>query len=77
MLDEKVEHPLHYKQYPVEAIEIIEWVSDKSNGAEAYLIGSVFKYLLRYKFKNGVEDLKKARWFLDRLIKRLDVQNDK
>jgi hypothetical protein len=34
-----------------------------------YLRGNVFKYLWRYKDKNGIEDLRKANWYLDRLIK--------
>ena len=68
-----VEKPKHYNQYPVEAIDIIGWVSGKSkDGKEGYLVGTVFKYLLRYQFKNGVEDLKKANWFLNRLIKYLE-----
>ena len=37
-------------------------------GFEPYLQGNIMKYLWRYKYKNGVEDLKKAQWYLDKLI---------
>jgi hypothetical protein len=53
----------HYKRahQPWEIIE--EWGLD-------YWAGNVVKYILRYKFKNGVEDLEKARHYLDYLIKK-------
>ncbi|CAB4157664.1 SaV-like [uncultured Caudovirales phage] len=53
----------HYKRahQPWEIIE--EWGLD-------YWAGNVVKYVLRYKFKNGVEDLEKARHYLDYLIKK-------
>jgi hypothetical protein len=63
-----VNSPPHYKTGGIEAIEAIE----ASMGPEAfagYLKGSVTKYLWRYEKKGKpLEDLKKARWFLDRLI---------
>ena len=34
----------------------------------AYCTGNVLKYVSRYKHKNGAEDLKKARWYLDKMI---------
>ena len=34
-----------------------------------FLRGNIFKYMWRYKDKNGIEDLRKANWYLDRLIK--------
>jgi hypothetical protein len=37
-------------------------------GTEAWLAGQVIKYVWRYKWKNGLEDLRKARFYLDRLI---------
>jgi hypothetical protein len=40
-------------------------------GFEAYLQGNILKYLCRYKYKNGVEDLEKAKWYLNRLIKTI------
>jgi len=52
----------HYSRCPIQPIEFIE-------AAElGYHEGNCVKYLTRWKHKNGIEDLKKARWYLDRLI---------
>ena len=63
-----VNSPPHYKSGGIEAIEGIE----ASMGPEAYagyLKGNIMKYMWRYERKGKpVEDLKKARWYLDRLI---------
>jgi hypothetical protein len=63
-----VNSPSHYKSGGVEAIEGIE----ASMGPEAYagyLKGNIMKYMWRYERKGKpIEDLKKARWYLDRLI---------
>ena len=63
-----VNSPPHYKTGGIEAIEGIE----ASMGPEAYagyLKGNIMKYMWRYERKGKpVEDLKKARWYLDRLI---------
>lgn len=62
-------NPDHYKRLPAEAIEIIESAIDKApSKQDAYLHGQVLKYILRCWNKNGIEDLKKAKWYLDRLI---------
>mgnify|MGYP002017519087 CR=1 FL=1 len=47
--------------------------SSKGKGFEAYLQGNILKYLWRYDYKNGVEDLKKAKWYLSELI---EIRND-
>jgi hypothetical protein len=63
-----VNSPPHYKTGGIEAIEGIE----ASMGPEAfagYLKGNIMKYMWRYERKGKpIEDLKKARWYLDRLI---------
>ena len=56
-------NPNHYKQGNIETIEYI--LDQKMN----YLEGNVVKYISRYKKKNGLEDLHKAKWYLERLIK--------
>jgi hypothetical protein len=62
-------NPSHYKQLPAETIDIIEAAIAKApNNKAAGLHWQVLKYALRCWFKNGIEDLKKARWYLDRLI---------
>jgi hypothetical protein len=67
-MSDNVNHPKHYTQGKIEVIDFIE---DQKLG---YKEGNVIKYLCRYKYKNGVEDLKKCRWYLDRLIKELESE---
>lgn len=63
-----VNRPSHYTSGKVECIDAIEAATTGLTGAEAYHTGAALKYLWRWKHKNGVEDLRKARWHLDRLI---------
>ena len=68
-------NPSHYKQFPAEVIDIIEAAIAKApNNKAAGLHWQVLKYALRCWFKNGVEDLKKARWYLDRLIREEETK---
>ena len=62
-------NPQHYKRLPAEAIDIIESAIDNAPSNQAALLhGQVLKYVLRCWGKNGIEDLCKAKWYLDRLI---------
>lgn len=61
-----VNNPTHYNQAGVECIEAI--AAATNDGFEYYLQGNIIKYLWRYRYKNGVEDLKKAQWYLNKLI---------
>lgn len=61
--------PSHYKQKSTETIEVIKRMAENCEGVEAFIVGNIIKYLDRYKYKNGVEDLKKARHYIDMLIK--------
>ena len=63
-------NPSHYKQGDVECIDAIK--SATGDGFTGYLTGNILKYIWRWKHKNGIEDLKKARWYLDRLIGELE-----
>ena len=66
-------NPKHYKHLPVEAIDIIEAAIAKAPSNEsAYLQGQVLKYLLRCWEKKGIEDLRKAKWYLDRMVSGFD-----
>lgn len=65
-------NPNHYRRNNIEAIDFIEASVQNLEGFEAYLIGSIIKYLYRWKEKNGIIDLKKAQWFLEKLIKELE-----
>ena len=62
-----VDHPPHYNQAGIECIDAIEAALGAEN-FEFYLQGNVMKYLWRYRYKNGVEDLHKAKWYLEKLI---------
>jgi hypothetical protein len=66
---DNVEHPSHYQSSNgLEVIDVIESFTEGLSGAEATHTGNVLKYMCRWKHKNGLEDLKKARWYLNRLI---------
>ncbi len=62
----KKQAPPHYNKAGIETIDAIRAMTD--NGFEYYLQGNIMKYLWRYRYKNGVEDLKKAQWYLTELI---------
>jgi hypothetical protein len=66
-------NPSHYKHLPAEAIDIIEAAIGKAPSNQyAFLQGQVIKYLLRCWSKKGIEDLRKAKWYLDRLVGGFD-----
>jgi hypothetical protein len=66
---EMIDHPDHYNSGKIEVIEFI-----KSLGIdEDFCIGNAIKYLSRYKLKEDpIADLKKARWYIDYLINKLE-----
>ncbi len=69
---DNVTHPSHYTQGKVECIDAIEAAVTGLTGVEAVCTAQCIKYLWRWKLKNGLEDLLKARWYLDRLIEASD-----
>lgn len=67
--DVMVDHPSHYQsESGLEAIDVIEAFTADLKGYEAVDTANTLKYMLRWKKKNGLQDLKKARWYLNRLI---------
>jgi len=66
-MTDMVEHPPHYGQG---FIECIDYIKDHLSREEyiGYLRGNITKYNHRWRFKNGIEDLKKARWYQSKLI---------
>ena len=62
-----VNQPPHYNNSNIECIDVISAAT--GDGYEFYLQGVILKYLWRYRYKNGVEDLKKAQWYLNDLIR--------
>jgi hypothetical protein len=65
-----VNSPPHYNKTGVECIDAIRAAT--GDGYEYYLQGNIMKYLWRYRYKNGTEDLKKARWYLNKLIEEVE-----
>lgn len=73
--DDPVNSPTHYGQGNIEAIEYIEDFLTKEEYI-GYLRGNIAKYLHRWRFKGKpVEDLKKAQWYLNRLIEKVEVSD--
>lgn len=73
MKKERVDHPDHYNQGNIEVIEAIE---DWFDGLD-FCAGNVVKYVSRYKYKDDpIEDLKKARWYIDRMIQQMKRLQD-
>jgi|TARA_R110000851_G_scaffold276146_1_gene428978 hypothetical protein len=67
-----VNHPKHYNESGIECIDALEAVL--GDGFSSYLQGNIIKYMWRFRYKNGKEDLKKAQWYLNKLI---EVHDDK
>tara|TARA_R100000664_G_C2759074_1_gene148461 strand:+ start:876 stop:1100 length:225 start_codon:yes stop_codon:yes gene_type:complete len=74
MID-NVNSPKHYNQAGIECIDAIEAAT--GDGFEHYLQGNIIKYVWRYRYKNGTEDLQKAQWYLNKLIKIIERKNEK
>ena len=71
-VEDNVNNPAHYNYGKVECIEAIE-ESMTSESFRGYLKGNCMKYLWRYERKGKeLEDLRKAQWYLDRLIDEVD-----
>lgn len=68
-------NPIHYRKGDVECVDALRAATVGKTGIEAVCTANVIKYVWRYEEKNGVEDLRKARWYLERLIKEV-MDND-
>ena len=67
--DLMVSHPAHYQsETGLEVIDVIEAFTSDLKGIEAVDTGNIIKYICRWKHKNGLQDLKKAMWYLQHLI---------
>lgn len=69
-----INHPTHYKS-GMETIDVIQAFTDGLNGIEAVCTANIIKYICRWKNKNGLEDIKKAVWYANYLIKYLEKEN--
>lgn len=75
-MKDNVNSPAHYTQGGIECIEALKAATVGKTGIEAVCAANVIKYVWRYEEKNGLEDVKKAQWYLDRLIKELENKTD-
>ena len=71
-----VERPQHYAFGGIEAIEGIE-ASMSTEAYRGFCKGNVLKYVWRYESKNGLEDLEKAKWYLNQLIFALETDQER
>ena len=71
---DNVNHPAHYTQGGIECIDALKAATVGKTGIEAICVGNVIKYLWRYEEKNGLEDVEKARWYLERLLEEVKLR---
>lgn len=76
-MNDNVNHPQHYIRNGLETIDVIKAFTSNLVGMEAVCTGNALKYLCRWKEKNGLEDLKKAEWYLKRLISEVEANGEK
>jgi len=70
--EDVVNHPVHYTDGGIECIEAIE-AQLTAEEFRGYLKGNIAKYVWREKHKGGTESLKKAQWYLNRLVELGDA----
>ena len=61
-----INHPAHYTQGKLECIDAIEGLELPFHEAQ------ILKYIVRWRYKNGIQDLYKARWYLNRIIEKME-----
>lgn len=66
-----VNSPTHYTQGDIEVIDYIDQVAESYVGRDAAYAANVIKYVSRAPHKNGVEDIKKAVWYAERLAESM------
>jgi len=71
-----VNHPAHYTQGKVECIDAIEAATVGKKGLQAVCVANVMKYLWRCEAKGGVQDVEKAKWYLDKLLENMKATTD-
>lgn len=76
---DNVNHPEHYQSEDgIECIDAITSAIEGLEGSEAFFVGTIIKYLWRYRKKGTpLEDLEKAKWYLDELIDAIKVKEAK
>lgn len=75
VVNDPVNHPRHYSG-KVECIDCIESAVSGLDGFHGFCAGNAIKYIFRFSHKNGIEDLRKAEWYIDRLIKAIPGRHE-
>lgn len=70
-----VNHPAHYTNGSIECIDALAAATEGLQGVEAFCTANAIKYLWRWKWKNGAQDLDKAIWYINHLKKQLAENN--
>ena len=71
----EVAHPSHYTAGKIECIDALESALVGLQGVKAFCTGNAIKYLWRWQHKGGVNDLKKAAWYIDRLVSYVESKD--
>lgn len=72
----EINNPGHYNQGEIECIDAIGSATIYKSGLEAVCVANVIKYLWRYEQKGGLKDIRKAKWYLEKLIDYCDKDVD-
>lgn len=71
-MSDPVNHPPHYTHSDIECIDAIRAALGSEQNFMSYCQGAAIKYLWRYRHKGGAQDLKKASWYVNRMIASFD-----
>ena len=72
--EEQVNSTSHYNKGGIECIDAMFAATVNKPSNEAILVSNAIKYLWRYEAKNGIEDVKKAQWHINKLVEILDTK---
>lgn len=69
-------NPHHYRKGKIECIDAIESATTGKTGFEGALVANIIKYLWRYEEKNGLEDVKKTQWYINKLVQAVQEREE-
>ena len=70
-----INSPVHYNRGNIECIDAIEAASTKEE-FEGYVRANVLKYVWRFRYKDNIKDLRKAKWYLEKLISSVSIPGE-
>lgn len=73
--NDEVNSPSHYCKGGIECIDVIKVCTEGLVGMEAVCTANIIKYIFRWKDKNGLTDVKKCKWYVERLIKEQENES--